>query len=156
MNFLESLIAEWLEYNGYFVRRNIKVGRLQHGGWEGELDIIALNPSTHKLVHYECSSDQWTIKKRDEVFARKFALGEKHISAIFPEMLLPPLEQKILHAYASKVQTTMGGVEVIRLQDFMVELVNNLGQKNPLNEAVAEQYPLLRTLQWAAISIKKS
>jgi hypothetical protein len=26
-NFLETLIAEWLEYQGYFVRRNQKVGR---------------------------------------------------------------------------------------------------------------------------------
>ncbi len=26
-SFLETLIAEWLEYQGYFVRRNEKVGR---------------------------------------------------------------------------------------------------------------------------------
>ncbi len=37
MNFIESLIAEWLAYNGYFVRRNVKVGRRPEGGWEGEL-----------------------------------------------------------------------------------------------------------------------
>lgn len=32
MNYLESLVAEWLEYRGYFVRRNVKVGKRQKGG----------------------------------------------------------------------------------------------------------------------------
>ena len=35
--FLETLIAEWLEYQGYFVRRNQKVGI-------GELIDAALSP----------------------------------------------------------------------------------------------------------------
>jgi hypothetical protein len=27
VNFLEQLVAEWYEYDGYFIRRNVKVGK---------------------------------------------------------------------------------------------------------------------------------
>ena len=43
-NYLEDLVAEWYEYNGYFVKRNVWVGKLPAGGYECELDIIAFNP----------------------------------------------------------------------------------------------------------------
>jgi len=33
-NHLEQLVAEWLEFKGYFVRRNVKVGKLPRGGHE--------------------------------------------------------------------------------------------------------------------------
>ena len=28
-NYLEQLVAEWYEYQGYFVRRNVLVGKMQ-------------------------------------------------------------------------------------------------------------------------------
>ncbi len=37
MNFLEQIISEWYAYKGYFVRMNIKFGKLSHGGWKGEI-----------------------------------------------------------------------------------------------------------------------
>ena len=40
VNFLEQLVAEWYEYRGYFIRRNVWVGKLAKGGYECELDII--------------------------------------------------------------------------------------------------------------------
>ena len=40
MSHLEDLLCEYYEWQGYVVRRNIKVGPLSHGGHEGELDII--------------------------------------------------------------------------------------------------------------------
>jgi hypothetical protein len=33
MNHLEALTAEWLNYNGYFVRTAVKVGKRAKGGW---------------------------------------------------------------------------------------------------------------------------
>ena len=39
VNFLEQLTAEWFEYRGYFVRRNIKVGKRQKGRHDCELDV---------------------------------------------------------------------------------------------------------------------
>jgi hypothetical protein len=37
MNHLEQLVAEWLQYNGYFVRLSVQVGGRARGGYEGEL-----------------------------------------------------------------------------------------------------------------------
>jgi hypothetical protein len=34
---LEQLVAEWYEFQGYFVRRNVRVGRRLKGGHDGEL-----------------------------------------------------------------------------------------------------------------------
>ena len=40
MNHLEQLVGEWYEYNGYFVRRNVRVEKRLKGGFEGELDVL--------------------------------------------------------------------------------------------------------------------
>jgi hypothetical protein len=57
MSHLETLVAEYLEWQGYLIRRNTKVGRLKHGGWEMELDIVGYHPKSLELVHYEPSID---------------------------------------------------------------------------------------------------
>jgi len=151
MNFLEAILTEWLEYNGYFVRRNIKVGRRTYGGWDGELDVVALNPAQRHLIHYECSTDAWTRAKREARFGRKFELGRLHIPEMFPGLELPHLEQKVLHAYASKAQTHIGGVEVVRIERLISEIIHSLADCHPSKQAVPEQFPLLRTLQWASV-----
>jgi Holliday junction resolvase-like predicted endonuclease len=56
-NFLEEIVAEWLEYKGYIVKRNERVGRRAAGGHEGELDVVGFNPKTKHLVHIETSTD---------------------------------------------------------------------------------------------------
>jgi hypothetical protein len=75
MNFLEQLVAEWYEINGYFVRRNVRVGKLAHGGHEGELDVVAFHPEQKRLVHIESSMDGDTWDRREERFVRKFRVG---------------------------------------------------------------------------------
>ena len=52
-NFLKQLAAEWYEYRGYFVRRNVRVGQRAGGGFAGELDVVAFNPIEKRLVHIE-------------------------------------------------------------------------------------------------------
>lgn len=76
-NFLEQLAAEWYEYNGYFVNRNVHVGRRPKGGWECELDVVAFNPSTKHLVHIEPSMDSDRWDKRETRFRKKFDAGQK-------------------------------------------------------------------------------
>jgi hypothetical protein len=51
VNHLEQLVSEWLQYNGYFVRVSVQVGARARGGFEGELDVVALNPVTQHLLH---------------------------------------------------------------------------------------------------------
>ena len=53
MNQLEMLIEQYYEWKGYIVRNNVKVGRLSHGGWAGELDIVVYNPVSNHLLHLE-------------------------------------------------------------------------------------------------------
>jgi len=38
-NYLEQLVAEWYEYRGYFVCRNVLVCKLAKGGCEFESDV---------------------------------------------------------------------------------------------------------------------
>jgi len=45
MNHLEQLVAEWLQYKEYFVRVSVPVGPRSQGGFEGELDVVGINPS---------------------------------------------------------------------------------------------------------------
>jgi hypothetical protein len=87
MTHLETLIAEYLDWRGYLVRRNKKVGRLRHGGWEGELDIVAYHPKSQDLVHYEPSIDAIGWTKREERYRKKFDAGRKYI---FIDIFLAP------------------------------------------------------------------
>ncbi len=59
MSHLESLIAEFLDWQGLIVKTNVKVGRLKHGGWEMELDILGYHPRSGALVHYEIDTLSW-------------------------------------------------------------------------------------------------
>ena len=75
MNHLEELVSEWLGYRGYFVRRNVLVGKRAKGGYECELDVVAFHPGLRRLVHVEPSLDAHSWKKRAARFAKKFAAG---------------------------------------------------------------------------------
>ncbi len=76
-NYLEQLVAEWYEYQGYFVRRNVLVGKRAKGGYKCELDVVGLHPSKQHLVHIEPSMDCHKWEKREQRFAKKFKIGTK-------------------------------------------------------------------------------
>ncbi|TCZ85031.1 hypothetical protein [Lysobacter sp. N42] len=83
MNWLEQLVAEWYEYQGYFVRRNVLVGRRANGGWECELDVVAFHPGLRPLVHIEPSMDSNSWEVRAQRYARRFEAGRRHIPKLF-------------------------------------------------------------------------
>lgn len=83
-NHLERLVAEWLEFKGYFVRCNVNVGIFPRGGYAGELDVVAYHPIENRLIHIETSTDAATWQEREERFKKKFDAGGKHI---IPEIL---------------------------------------------------------------------
>jgi hypothetical protein len=106
MNFLEELVAEWYEFRGYFVRRNVLVGRRAKGGYECELDVVAFHPGSKHLVHIEPSMDAQSWAKRDERFRKKFAAGRRHIPELFSGLELPEaFDQIALLGFASKRPT---------------------------------------------------
>ena len=95
MSHLEDLIAEYYDWCGYLVKRNIKVGRLKHGGWEMELDVIAYDPHSKHLIHVEPSIDAHSWEMREKRFTKKFKAAKKYIfSDVFTWLdMATPIEQ---------------------------------------------------------------
>ena len=148
-NFLEQLVAEWYEYRGYFVRRNVPVGRRSRGGYESELDMIALNPVTRHLVHLEPSMDAESWETRERRFRKKFEAGRKYIRDLFPGFELPEeIEQIAILIVGSKANHPMlGGGQVLLVSDLMRDIMEELSDKKLSENAIPEHHALLRTLQ---------
>jgi hypothetical protein len=156
-NFLEQLVAEWYEYRGYFVRRNVAVGKRTKGGHECELDIVAFDPVARHLVHIEPSMDAESWEKRERQFRKKFDAGLKYIPGLFPGLDLPEeIEQIVIFAFASRVNhPTLAGRKVLLVSDLMREIMEDLSDKKIVSAAVPEHHPILRTLQFVVEYRKK-
>lgn len=152
MNYLEELVAEWYEYRGYFVRRNVKVGKRAKGGYEGELDVVAFHPQDRHLVHIEPSMDALSWARRDERFGKKFELGRRHIPGLFRGLNIPEeMEQIALLEFASKKNhVTVGGGKLMLVSELLVEILKELRDQRVASSAIAEDKPILRTLQFVA------
>jgi len=150
MNHLEQLVAEWFEYQGYFVRRNVRVGKLRAGGYEGELDVVAFNPQTRRLVHVETTMDAHGWEQRTRRFSKKFRIGRAHIHTLFPsEPKLPPLDQIVVLGFGGRgTRENLGGGRIQLVAELLAEIMTHLRTRNMHREAVPEQYPLLRTLHF--------
>lgn len=154
MNHLEALTAEWLDYNGYFVRTSVKVGKRAKGGWGGELDVVGFHPARRHFLHVECSIDANTWQNREKTFERKFTMGRKHARELFSAIALPnALDQVVMHGYASAADQhrQLGGGRLITSQELIAEIMAGIPATAWTN-AVPENYPLLRTLQFAKMA----
>ena len=157
MNHLEKLIRQYYEWQGYVVRGNVKVGKLSHGGWAGELDIVAYNPETKHLVHLEPSIDAHPWPKREERFRKKFRSGKKFIyKEVFPWLSAKTVIDQIAVLITSS-RSKVGGGKVISIDDFMKEVKGKILKKGVMSKnAIPEEYDLLRTLQMALCGYRKS
>ncbi|SRR6266566_778466 len=150
MSHLEDLLCEYYEWRGYIVRRNIKVGRLAHGGWGGELDIVAYHPKTRELVHLEPSIDALSWTKREERFAKKFQAGRRYI---FKEILpwldrKTPLKQVAVLVSRRPGAGNLAGAEVRTIDELAREIRQNIAEEGEMSSAaIPEQFRLLRTIQ---------
>jgi hypothetical protein len=151
-NYLEQLVSEWYEFNGYFVRRNIKVGRRAKGGYEGELDVVAFHPSKKRLVHIEPSLDAHRWEKREERFSKKFAVGRKYIPKIFEGFDLPTdIEQIALLVLPSKGnRQTLGGGKLVTVAELLEEIFVGIKGLSIYKNSIPEDKPLLRSFQYVA------
>jgi len=160
-NFLEELVAEWLEYNRYFVKRNERVGPLPKGGYKGELDVVAFNPETKHLIHVEPTTDTYVVKpttdtvsraRRERKFKKKFELGDEYIKGLFEGLTVPTeIEKKALFAYGSnKKQEKIGGGQVVLAKNYILDILRELKKPSSLSRTVPEKYPILRVLQMVA------
>ena len=154
MSHLETLIAEFLDWQGFLVRRNTKVGRLAHGGWETELDIVGYHPKSGALVHYEPSIDALSWEKREARYKKKFKAGRKYI---FKDIFswLPPstqLRQVAVFINHPRGRDSIAGGAIISIDELMAEIRTKVMTCGAMiRNAVPEQYPLLRTIQMSHV-----
>jgi len=154
MSHLESLIAEYLEWQGYLVKRNLKVGRRDRGGWEMELDVVGLNPKTQTIIHYEPSLDALTWDKREPRYVKKFKLGKKYM---FREVFdwLPKsthIEQIAVFYNHPAGRDTIAGAKIMSIDELMAEIRGKVCRRGPMiKNAISEHYPLLRTIQMSHV-----
>ena len=152
-NHLEDLAAEWLEYNGYFVRKSVLVGKRVNGGFEGELDVVGLNAKTRHIIHIECSLDADSWLKREARFKQKFERGRKYIPSIFHDIGVDEqLDQVALMQFGGGDRETLGGARLVWVADFVADIVEHLAKKRPNKQAVSPTLPLIRTMQLVAQS----
>ena len=150
MSHLEDLLVQWYEWRGYIVRRNVKVGRLSHGGWEGELDIVAYHPVTHELVHLEPSIDALSWVKREQRFAKKFTCGKKYVRRdVFPWLKRNSLLRQIAVLISrGKERTSIAGGEIITVDEIVADIKADVLREGKMAAAaIPEQFDLLRTIQ---------
>jgi len=150
MNHLEKLISQYYEWQGYIVRSNVRVGRLTHGGWEGELDIVAYHPETTRLIHLEPSLDAHSWAKREDRFKKKFSAGKKYIpTEVFPWVSKnTPIEHIAILITSSR--TKVAGGKVISIDEFVAQIKKKIHSQGVMSKnAIPEELDLLRTIQYA-------
>jgi hypothetical protein len=150
MSHLEDLLCEYYEWQGYVVRRNIKVGPLSHGGHEGELDIIAYHPQNKNLVHLEPSIDGHSWDVRTERFEKKFRAGRKYVREVFPwideEVELEQIAVLVTSGGGSR--TELAGGKLRTIDEIVAEICEKIDERGLMcSRAIPEQFKLLRTIQ---------
>jgi hypothetical protein len=150
MNFLERLVAEWYEYQGYFVRSNVHFGKRTKGGWTGEIDVAAYDPITQTFVHLEVSTDARNWTQRKDVFQKKFDNASKYYDEIFRIPTQPVQKIVIVGFTAIPKNILLEGITLKSIPDLIAEISEHLRHKRPANEAVPENFQLLRAVQFTA------
>jgi len=150
MSHLEDIIAEYYDWKGYLVKRNIKVGKLSHGGWEMELDVVAFDPHTEHLIHLEPSIDAHSWATREQRFTKKFTAARKYIfSEVFTWLDSGmEIEQVAVLISHPKGRDILAGGKIVSIDELMAEIRQRVVECGIVaKNAIPEQYPHLRTLQ---------
>jgi hypothetical protein len=148
-NFLESLVAEWYEFKGYFVRRNVRVGKRPRGGFEGELDVVAFNPAENRLVHIEVSSDADSWLTRESRLKRKFECGRKYIGEVFIGITLPDIEPIAIfnEVRGKRHPSIIASGQLLPMDEFLRKVREGL--PSSYQQVIHEKFVILRALQLA-------
>ena len=150
MSHLEDLLFQWYDWRGYLVRRNVKVGKLDRGGWEGELDIVAYHPATKELLHVEPSIDAHSWATREKRFTKKFESGIKYIHKdVFPWLdKTTTLKQIAVLVSRGRDRKCLAGGQILTVDEMMQQIRCEVAKSGIVAKAaIPEQFDLLRTVQ---------
>lgn len=156
MNFLESLVAEWYEFSGYFVRSNPRTRKRPTNGWDVELDVLAFSPSDQRLVHIETSSDanSWQERK-DRFLKKKFILSREEYESLIGSNINTIEKVAVVGWSTTKSDLNWGDdIKVVLIPQLLEEITTKLKETSPMKQAVPESFPLLRAMQMA-LAFKK-
>ena len=155
MNYLESLAAEFYEYKGNFVRRNVKTRKRPRGGYDVEIDVLAYQPKSKKLFHVETSGAATTWKsQREIILKKKFDLSKEEYEAEL-SCKISKIKKVMIIGWAKTEQAYFDQeIKVIPIPAFINEVADKLKGKIPTKQIVPEHYPLLRSIQMAQHYIK--
>ena len=149
-NHLETLISQFYAWKGWVVRKNVKVGRRDRGGYAGELDVVVYDPTTGKVIHYEPSTDASTWEKRAAKYERKFKAGRTYIATEVLPWLKPDfaLEQIAVFFQVPEHRRAFQGAKAISIDDLVKMIRDEIQKQGRVGKnAIPEQYDLLRTIQ---------
>jgi hypothetical protein len=150
MNFLESLVAEWYEFRGYFVRTNPRARLRPEGGWDVELDVLAYSPSDQRLIHIETSSDAYSWSQRKDIFLKKFDLSQEEYEELVGTKISTIEKIAIVGWSSTKRDLNWGeGIKVKPIPQLMDEITIELKETSSKKQAMPESCPLLRAMQMA-------
>ena len=116
-----------------------------------ELDIIAYNPSTNHLIHLEPSidADSWTT--REFRFRKKFEAGKKYIlKDVFKWLGEIKIDQTAVLITHPKNKDKIGGGTILSVDELLKTIKSEIKKIGIAGrKAIPEQYPMLRTIQFA-------
>lgn len=151
MDYLESLAAEWFEYQGYFVFRDLWVGWAADGSYEAELNVVAYHPRKNQLIHLEPSEDLLNWREREQHYTLKFDAGKKYLHRMFAATPSPHLEQLALVAFpGATARHAVSGARILFLSELVETILTKLRAFNMMSYLIPERWPRLRTLQLVA------
>lgn len=103
------------------------------------------------LVHIEYSTDSSTWKDRQARFRKKFFNADRNYKKLFPFHEKELVKIAIVGFHKDRGKFDFGpNVTIILIPDFIQKITNELKNKNPMQDAIPESYPLLRVIQYSA------
>lgn len=152
MSWLEQLVREYYEVQGYWVRTNVRFGPRERGGYAGEADVLAFQREGSVLVHIEASMGAESWKNTKKKLKNKFDKAPPYYEEMFPHFPIERIERiAVVGRTLAAPKIEVPGVELITLGQFVQLVVSAVTEKFKVagTKCPPEQFPLLRTLFFA-------
>jgi hypothetical protein len=83
-NFLEKLVAQWYDYQGYMTKRNLYFGTGGSGGKASDIDVLAFDPFKNKAVHIEAATLGDSYEETGKKHKKKFEKAKNYYKDYVP------------------------------------------------------------------------